>query len=90
MSVHTETAAYRLDTMNGAAPVVLTRKSDGADVLFLGEDATRVLSEVVALDTGWREAHPETFGEMFDSWAEQFDDVMQVQGSVQRLLGGEG
>lgn len=75
MSKH-ETEAYKLETTRNGLFAVLTRKVDGADVHFQGDDASLILDEVAELEESWR-GKPARFKEFFNWLASQYDDVMR-------------
>lgn len=76
MAIHTETERYKLETTRNGLFVVLTRKSDGADVHMQGEAAAQALEEAEELGERWTDK-PARFVEFFDYWASQYDDVME-------------
>lgn len=78
MAIHTETAAYRLETARNGLFVVLTRKSDGADVHVQGDDADRMIVEAEEMAVCWA-SKPARFVEFFNYWASQYDDVMTIR-----------
>jgi hypothetical protein len=76
--------------------ITLTRKADGADVYFQGDDAAQFRADVEKLDKIWfrpfgkcadgRIAYRKSFGpfnsysEHFDALVSAYDDVMTIEG----------
>jgi len=78
MATHTETDNYKMETTRNGLIVVVTRKSDGADVHFQDDAAAQVLRVVEELGDCWAD-NTVKFNEFFDHMMSAYDELMDVR-----------